>query len=441
MDFSQILPSLGGTAFTLIAFVIALSVIVAIHEYGHYIVGRWCGIHAEVFSLGMGPVLFSRVDKHGTRWQVAALPFGGYVKFLGDANAASVGETGGVSAADQRRSMHGAPLWARSSTVLAGPVFNFILSVLIFAGGAMFVGSLSDPITYESGRDLPAVYENELLAGDQLVAVQGLEIGAGGTLIDDLPNDATLDYDVIRDGDAITVKGPFFLPPAVVAITPRSAADDAGLRKDDVITAVDGAPVVAFRQLVEIVKAADGQPLTLDVWRASETVQVTLAPRRVDLPLEDGGFETRWLIGVSGGPFFTAATETLGPWEAFKTGASNLMRILKSSLSGMWHIVTGQISTCNLSGPVAIAQTSGSMASQGASDFIFFLGVLSAAVGMINLFPIPVLDGGHLVFHAYEAVFRRKPSDKAINVLMLAGLAVIGTVMIFALLNDLVLCP
>jgi len=157
--------------------------------------------------------------------------------------------------------------------------------------------------------------------------------------------------------------------------------------------------------------------------------------------LAEGGFETRWLIGISGAPFFEAATETLGPWAALKNGASMLQRILTSSLSGMWHMATGQISTCNLSGPVAIAQTSGSMAAQGATDYIWFLGMLSAAVGMINLFPIPVLDGGHLVFHAYEAVTRRKPSDRAYNVLMFIGLGLILTMMVFALLNDLVLCP
>ena len=120
--------------------------------------GRWCGIHAEVFSLGFGPVLGSRVDKHGTKWQIAALPFGGYVRFLGDADAAGVGDTGEVTQADRRRSMHGAPLWARSLTVLAGPVFNFILAVLIFAGGSMWNGSLSDPLTFEEGRDLPAPF-------------------------------------------------------------------------------------------------------------------------------------------------------------------------------------------------------------------------------------------------------------------------------------------
>lgn len=441
MDFSQVLPSLGGSAFTLIAFVVALSIIVAIHEYGHYIVGRWCGIHAEVFSLGFGPVLVSRTDKHGTVWQIAALPFGGYVRFLGDANAAGVGETGEVTAADQRRSMHGAPLWARVLTVLAGPVFNFILAVFIFAGGSMFNGSLTDPLTFEEGRELPAPFMSELQAGDQLIAVQGVMFGGEAPIIDQLPIQATLDYDIIRDGQSLTVKGPYLMPPAASGITPRSAADDAGLRKDDVIVSVDDMPVVAFDELIVAVKAADGAPLDLEVWRAGEIVEITLSPRRVDLPLPEGGFETRWLIGVSGEPFFTAATEILGTWDSLTNGVSMLNRILASSLSGMWHIASGKISTCNLSGPVAIAQTSGSMASQGATDFIWFLGMLSAAVGMINLFPIPVLDGGHLVFHAYEAVFRRKPSEKAFNVLMMMGVALIGTMMVFALLNDLILCP
>src|SRR6056297_945556 len=131
LNFMEYLPQFGGFAFTLIAFVIALSIIVAIHEYGHYIVGRWTGIHAEVFSLGFGPVLWSREDRRGTTWQVAALPFGGYVKFLGDANAASVGnEDTDLREVDKRRTMLGAPLWARAATVAAGPVFNFALSFL-----------------------------------------------------------------------------------------------------------------------------------------------------------------------------------------------------------------------------------------------------------------------------------------------------------------------
>ena len=156
---TELIPSFGGFAFTLLAFVVALSIIVAIHEYGHYIVGRWSGIHAEVFSLGFGPVLLSRVDRRGTKWQVAALPFGGYVKFLGDANAASGKDGAAVDAldpAERRRSMHGAPLWARAATVAAGPIFNFILSILVFAGVMVFSGQAStDPVVGDI-RPMPA---------------------------------------------------------------------------------------------------------------------------------------------------------------------------------------------------------------------------------------------------------------------------------------------
>lgn len=136
MDISALIPAFGGFAWTIFFFIVALSVIVAIHEYGHYIVGRWSGIHADVFSIGFGPVLWSRMDKRGTRWQIAALPFGGYVKFAGDANAASGKDADAIEAVAEdpvalRRTMHGAPLWARAATVSAGPVFNFALSILV----------------------------------------------------------------------------------------------------------------------------------------------------------------------------------------------------------------------------------------------------------------------------------------------------------------------
>jgi regulator of sigma E protease len=139
----EFIPQFGNLAFTIAAFIAALSIIVAIHEYGHYIVGRWSGIHAEVFSIGFGPILLSRTDRHGTRWQIAALPFGGYVKFLGDADAASGKDGAAIDAldmAERRRSMHGAPLWARAATVAAGPVFNFIFSILIFAAVLLEIG-------------------------------------------------------------------------------------------------------------------------------------------------------------------------------------------------------------------------------------------------------------------------------------------------------------
>ena len=444
MDLTQLLPQFGNFAFMIVAFVVALSVIVAIHEYGHYIVGRWCGIHAEVFSLGFGPVIFKRRDKRGTVWQVAALPLGGYVKFLGDANAASVGSDGTVSERDVRRTMLGAPLWARTATVAAGPIFNFILAIAIFAGSIMNQGRTVDPLTFGEMRALPPSFSSELQRGDVMIAVEGIrfaDIAADERITDNLPLQERLTYTVSRGDDVIDVEGPYYFPAAVLSVSPRSAADDADIKVDDVITAINGTPIFSFAQVQDIVLAADGATLDFSVWRNGEVLEKQIAPRRVDLPLPEGGFETRWLVGITGTIFFDELTENVGLWEATKLGTTGLWNTMTTSLSAMQHILFGQISTCNLSGPVGIAETSGSMAEQGAQSFIWFIGMLSAAVGLINLFPIPVLDGGHLVFYAYEAVTRRKPSDRAVQVFMFVGLALILSLMSFTILNDLILCP
>lgn len=441
MDLTALIPSLGGPVFTIVAFIVALLVIVAVHEYGHYIVGRWCGIHADVFSVGMGKVLLSRVDKHGTKWQLAAIPAGGYVKFAGDANAASVGGTDTVTGRNPRNTMLGAPLWARALTVVAGPVANFILAVLIFAGYLMYEGKASEDLIFESAFDVPAQFQSDLQPGDRIIAVGDVVFGEEGASIDTLPKAPLQDYTILRDGAEMVVKGPNPIVPRVDGLSPRSAADDARLRVGDFVTAIDGSPVYAFGDMVDAVLAADGAPLMLDVWRNGETFQVELTPRPTDEPQADGSFERVYRIGISGTFFFSPATDPIGPWEALTLGVDRLWFSITTSLSGLWHIITGGISTCNLSGPVGIAQASGSMAAQGAQSYVLFLGMLSAAVGLLNLFPIPILDGGHLVFHAYEAVARRKPSDAALNLLMAGGLAIIAALMIFALLNDLVLCP
>ncbi|MBE0414071.1 RIP metalloprotease RseP [Yoonia sp.] len=436
----QFVPMFGNFAFTIVAFVVALSIIVAVHEYGHYIVGRWCGIKAEVFSLGFGPVIWSGKDRHGTQWQLAALPLGGYVKFLGDANAASVGADGSVRANDARRTMLGAPLWARTATVAAGPAFNFILAIAVFAGSLMYQGRAVDPLTFGQLRNLPASYTTDLRQGDVMVAVAGIPFDSGN--LDQLvPLASRLDYTVLRDGAEMTIAGPYFLPAVISGVIPRSAADDAKLRAGDVIVAIDDQEVFAFRQIVEQVKAAEGAPLDVRVMRGDETLNVVLAPRAMDEPGPDGTFERHYRIGITGGLFFEAQTEFVGPIDAVKSGAQGLWTTLTTSLSAMKHIIFGQISTCNLSGPVGIAETSGAMAAQGTQSFVWFIGMLSAGVGLINLFPIPVLDGGHLVFYAYEAVTRRKPSDAAVRIFMIMGLALILTLMVFTVLNDLIFCP
>jgi regulator of sigma E protease len=445
VDIFGLVPSFGNMLFTVGAFVLALSIIVAVHEFGHYIVGRWSGIHAEIFSLGFGPVLLSRVDRHGTRWQLSALPFGGYVKFLGDANAASGADAAVLNQLDEetlRRTMHGAPLWARAATVAAGPVFNFILAIIVFAGVLFFRGEAINPPTIGTLKTMPAGVM-ELMPGDEITAIGGQptpDYAALYQAIAALPPKAAVDYTIRRDGTQQVVQGPYPFPPVIDALQPGSAAMDAGLKIGDVILSVDGRPVTAFHELQEIVRASGGAEMQMRIWRDGEVLEVAMAPRRVDLPLPDGGFETRLLIGMTGGLLFTPETVTPGVFASFKAGAQQVVYISRSSLSGIYHMVTGAISSCNLRGPLGIAETSGAMASQGTQSFIWFIAVLSTAVGLMNLFPIPVLDGGHLVFHAYEAVVGKPPSERVLSVFMSLGLAVILTFMVFALGND-ILCP
>ncbi len=433
------LPNFGSAGFTLAAFVVALLIIVAVHEFGHYIVGRLSGIHPEVFSMGFGPVIWSRVDRFGTRWQIAAIPLGGYVKFLGDADAASM-----TGAKAGRYSMQGAPLWARASTVAAGPIFNFLFSIVVFVGMAMWYGVASNPLTLAYLPQLPPNYTQELQAGDQILAIDGVRLDNVSEIhrvIDAIEPRTSVAYEIRRDGTEMVVSGPYPETTKVLSVNHDSAAAEAGILEGDVILSIDGQDVWTFGQMIELVTASNGAPLDLSIWRGGDVVDLTLSPRRVDLPKPDGSFETRWLIGVTGGLFFEPATEMPGLLESLGGAVYQVWYIIKISVAGIWAMVNGVISTCNLSSPVGIAEASGAMAAQGAANFISFLGLLSTAVGLLNLFPIPVLDGGHLVFHAYEAVSRKPPSDAALRVLVAFGLSLILSMMALGLANDLFLCP
>ncbi|WP_418887979.1 RIP metalloprotease RseP [Octadecabacter algicola] len=462
---NTLISSFGSFGWTLVSFVVALSIIVAIHEYGHYIVGRWSGIHAEVFSIGFGKVLWSRTDKRGTVWQIALLPFGGYVKFLGDANAASVGSVAetedehieeymaqsnaraGAEALGltKRNTMLGAPLWGRAATVAAGPIFNFILSFFVFAGLLLFQGQPITPLTVSSLPSFPESIEQQLLPGDQVISVEGnaLDYPDGfADAIADLPSQPSLTYEVVRNGETMTVQGPQPQPAFVQSITPRSAADDAGLKIGDVIVSMNGTAVYQFADMINEVNATGANPIELEVWRDGEMRVETLTPRLQAIPQSDGSMLDEPKLGIgNGGLFFDPATSSVGILESAGLAAKQVWFIIVQSLNGLKQMIIGNINTCNLSGPVGIAETAGSMASQGAVSFISLIAVLSTAVGLLNLFPIPVLDGGHLVFHAYEAVTGKMPSDGALRVFMAIGLAMIGTLMLFAIGNDLLFCP
>lgn len=440
----EFLPDFGNILYTVVAFVVALSIIVFVHEFGHYIVGRWSGIGAEVFSIGFGPRLFSWVDKRGTRWQIAAYPLGGYVRFNGDPNAASAGSSeaalAGLSAQERRKTLAGAPLWARIATVAAGPIFNFIMSIVIFAGIMIWQGTATDKPSVGNLSQLP-VPTTSIKAGDHILALNGVpttDYASLNTAIAALPNVASVDWTVDRDGATLTVAGPQAMPPRLGSVIPQSAAAQAGLQAGDVITAIDGTPIWRFEELREKIGGGDGAPVNLTIWRdgVPDGVNVTLTPKRMDMPRADGSFETRWMIGATGDMAFSPMTRPTGIGEALERGTKQVWFVVNSSVSAMKSMIFGDISSCNLRGAVGIAQGSAAAAQSGVLDFIWFIAVLSTAVGFLNLLPVPVLDGGHLLFYAWEGVTRRPPSASVLNALTAVGMVAVLSLMLFGLWND-----
>ncbi len=212
---------------------------------------------------------------------------------------------------------------------------------------------------------------------------------------------------------------------------------DAGLREGDVILSMNGVPTPRFDDLQGIVKTSGGQPIALSVWRAGEVFETTLSPRERPVTAEDGSLETGYQIGISGSFMFDPATRRPGPVEALGLGVTQTWGVVDTTFKGIGSMVAGRISTCNVSGPVGMAQATGAAASAGLSSFIWLVAALSTAIGLLNLFPIPVLDGGHLVFHAYEWATGRPPPDRFMNAAMAVGLAVVLALMLFGLTNDI----
>jgi regulator of sigma E protease len=442
------MPSFGNASVTLLAFIVCLSIIVFVHEFGHYYIGKISGIKAEVFSVGFGPVLISRVDKHGTVWQIAAFPFGGYVKFKGDKGAASDPDVDRLNAMDRndlRDTMHGAPLWARAATVAAGPAFNFVFSALVFVGLFMYQGLTKVPLTIGTVYDFP--YASDIRTGDKIVSVDGVPAPEGEDFeqffnaIRASKSFPLVDYVVERDGSVMFVQGPSMDTARINQLVPRSAAIEAGLAVGDVITQVNGEDIFSFQDLKTRVEGSNGAALNLTVWRKRDVFTTKLVPKRVDEQADDGTFTTYWRIGIVGSLYsFEPMTETVPLGRSIWASLKATYAIMEGSVTGLYHVVSGAASSCNISGPIGIAETSGQMARQGGEDLIWFIAVLSTAVGIVNLFPIPVLDGGHLVFYAYEAVFRRPPNTTVVNRLMTVGLAIILSFMMFAIYND-IFCP
>ena len=436
-------PLFSGVLHPVISFIVSLSIIVFVHEYGHYIVGKWTGIKADVFSVGMGPVVLSRVDNNGTTWQLAAIPFGGFVKFKGDANLSSSQadpKTSAYNKSDLRATLHGAPLWARTATVAAGPVFNFVFSIIIFFSLFVSAGQVREPLTISEINPLPFI--NQLKEGDEIISISGYQLSSASSIKNMLEyiehiDKKSIDYEVRRDGEIFNLLGPPVDLPRISGLVPLSAAVEASLNAGDVILEINGEPINKFNQLKEAVEKSAGSPINLTVWREEKIFQTTIIPKREDIPQPEGGFITKWRIGIIGSIYpFELLTESIPVLQAIHLSFFQTYSIITSSINGLYHIIAGNISTCNLSGPIEIAEISSHMAKEGLQSFIQTLALFSAAIGFMNLLPIPVLDGGHLVFFAYEAIFKKPPNQKAFSALMTIGFAFVLFFMMFAIFND-----
>ncbi len=375
MDLVSTIWSLGSTVLLyVLPFLFVLTVVVFVHEWGHYKVGRLCGVDVTAFSVGFGKELFGWTDKHGTRWRFAAVPLGGYVKFAGDANAASVPDAAGVaslSAEERSRTLPGATVGRRAAIVAAGPFANFIFAILVFAAVVMVYGRSE-------------------------------------------------------------------IAPRVDKVNVGSAAEKAGLQSGDLILSVDGTAVSNFDAVRRIISINAENTLKILVDRDTAKITLDVTPALVERrnPL---GVERLGVIGV------TAASRPedrrqvdYGPIEALSYGVSESWFIVTRTFDYLGKLISGREKADQLSGIIHIAEVSGHVASTGGLVSLLTLtAVLSVSIGLMNLFPVPMLDGGHLVFYAYEAITGRPMNERVQEYAFRVGIAMMVMLMVFVTWNDI----
>ena len=355
--------------FILIAFLCAIGPLVFFHELGHYLVGRWFGVGAEVFSIGFGREIAGWTDRRGTRWKIAMLPLGGYVRFVGDMNPASAPDVTGVDVPPEQRaqSFHYKPVWQRFLIVLAGPLANFLLAIAIFAA---FFAVLGFPQT----------------------------------------------------------------PSTVYRVAPDSAAARAGIVAGDRIVAMNGRRTESFEDIAAYASLRPNALVNIELENDGQRRRVAA---RIASEMQTDRFGQRFEIGRLG--LYAQGREyaRLRPLELVPAAAGYTLKITRSMVDGLWQIVSGRRSVKDLGGPIKMAQVAGQQASLGAFEFVQLLALFSINLGFINLLPVPMLDGGHLLFYGIEAVRRRPVSLQIQDWAFRGGLALLLALMIFTTLNDL----
>ena len=364
----------GGLVGYIVPFLFVLTIVVFFHELGHFLVARWCGIKVLAFSIGFGPEIVGFYDRYGTRWKIAAVPLGGYVKFFGDDNAASVPDQAAaatMSGDEKKDSFMFQPAGARSAVVAAGPIANFIFAILLFAGIFM-------------------------IAGKQTTSAR------------------------------------------VDTVQPASAAAAAGFMPGDVVLSIGGQKIENFAAMQRVVSISAGEQLQITVERGGVPVQLKATPQLKEIKDRFGNVHRLGVLGISRSMApGDIKTEKMGPLTAIVAGAQETWFVVDRTLSYIGGVFTGREAADQLGGPIRIAQVSGEVATAGFVALIHLTAVLSVSIGLLNLFPIPLLDGGHLLFYAIEAVRGRPLSERAQEVGFRIGLAIVVMLMIFATFNDI----
>ncbi len=445
MELLAQIPIIGGTLAVVLPFLVVLSIVVFVHEYGHYIVGRWCGIKAEVFSIGFGKVLWKWTDRRGTRWQVAVLPLGGFVRFVGDMDPASAGRGNDekLSPEERKAAFHNAGLLRRTLTVAAGPCANFLLSVVIFTGIVLSLGQPSDePVIGSFGTE--AVADVGFEVGDRVLSISGQEVESFGDIINIMvrTNGEPQSAVVERGGDVRQIMVRYHRDPRIQEISPGMPAARAGLMAGDVFVSIDGEPVESYRELQLITaNKQHGAEIEVVVEREGERLVFRFVPELVERqhPVTDEQvlLPTMGIRGsILGG--FEPEREMVPIYRALPIGVSETWRIISGTMIYIGDMVFKGADTSQLGGPIRIAEISGDAARKGFSSIVWLIAVLSTSIGLINLFPIPILDGGHLMFYAVELVRGRPVGEAWMRVGTMIGLSLVLLLMVFATYNDLV---
>lgn len=445
------------TALTsVLALIVTLGILVTIHEYGHFWVARRCGVKVLRFSVGFGKVLFSWHDKQGTEFAIAAIPLGGYVKMLDE-------REGEVPEDQLDQAFNRKTVWQRMAVVSAGPIANFLFA--IFAYWLMFMTGITQvkPLVGDIKPDSVAA-ESGLQSEQEIIAVNGVEVnswsdvnyqlirylGETGNIELRVKQGPTYELPVVEwlaDSEepnplrdlGIAPYSPS-IPPVLAELNPGDPAEQAGLKTGDLIQAVDGKPITQWHEFVTLVQASPSEPVQLTVLRENQTLDITLIPKSREVTTSNGK-EVKGFAGVR--VQMPALSEDLlqveqfNPAMALWKGAEKTWDMSIMTLQAVGKMLQGLMSVKNLSGPITIAKVANDSAKAGFEAFLSFLAYVSIMLGVVNLLPVPVLDGGHLFFYMIEAV-KGKPLSERIQVMgMKIGLALLLSIMVLAIFNDI----